>query len=126
MTPNARRTAARERAAHPWRLQLCQEIGKCEACGRHKRLNEIACHEIASGTGLRQKALTARFAILVLCWECHPKVQIQSKAKQLARLYLNRQADYSLELYWQLTSRRYPEQEDVDAEIENLLGDVEA
>jgi hypothetical protein len=118
-SPNAKRTAKRERAARPFRLALIEEVGRCECCGKRKPAEMLAVHEIACGSGLRQKALDKRFAVLVLCNPCHAVVQIESKAKQLARLYLSRAADYSLESFWTLRNRReVPTQQEVDLEIQ--------
>jgi hypothetical protein len=93
---NAKRTAARESAAWQFRYDLCAEVGRCERCTRRKPTNELSCHEILDGNGFRQKCLTERCALLVLCNPCHAIVQNEPKPRQLARLYLSRAADLDL------------------------------
>jgi hypothetical protein len=105
-SPNAKRTAARKRATSKFRMDLCAEVGRCEGdCGKRKPVSQLACHEIASGTGTRQKSLDKRFAILVLCNDCHPAIQTESKERQLARLWLNRSGDLDLLKFNELRAR---------------------
>jgi hypothetical protein len=94
-SPNARRTAKRERETWDFRFNLCAEVGRCEWCGKRKPTHELACHEILCG-GFRQKCLDKRFALLVLDNVCHAKAQHEPKTLQLARLYLSRPGDLDL------------------------------
>lgn len=89
---NAKRTAKRKRDTHDMRWQLCVEVGKCEVCGVKKVAYRLCCHEIARGVS-RLAALDKRYAILVVCAGCHEQVQNEPLVRQLARLYLSRQAD---------------------------------
>lgn len=121
---NAKRTAAREREAWQFRYDLCAEVGRCERCMRRKRVNEIACHEICSGNGLRQRALDKGYAILVLCQPCHDKTQIEKKPRQLARLYLAAQDRFDLLAYNLLVNPKAPkaiELDEVLAEVDLIL-----
>lgn len=103
---NAKRTAKRERDAWQFRYELCAEVGRCERCGLRKRTNEIACHEILGGTAFRQRCLTERCALLVLCNPCHSIVQVwETKQRQLARLFLSRQIDLNLPRFCELWCR---------------------
>jgi hypothetical protein len=103
-----------------FRLKLRQDVGRCEHCLKSKAPEFLDCDEIARGSS-RAKALNEPCAIPCVCRPCHAIVQPWSRAKRLALLYLARSHDYSLSRFWLITDRRFPEQEDVDREIENLL-----
>lgn len=119
----------REASARPVREALKESVARCEFCLKPREPHLLACHEIANGNGMRQKALDKPFAILVVCLEpwgqplCHATVQSWSEAKQLALLYLV-STRFDLQAYLELTSPRAPrriEQRDVDQEIWGLL-----
>lgn len=77
-----------------FRLALVNELGRCERCGKRRRQDQLAVHEIACGSGIRQKAVDKRYAVLVLCsLGCHERTQNEAKELQLARLYLSRPGD---------------------------------
>jgi len=101
---NARRTAKRERDAWQFRYDLCAEVGRCEGCMKRKRVNELACHELLYGA-LLQDCLDQRCALLVVADCCHRKVQNETKARQLARLYLSRAADLDFLRFCELWKR---------------------
>jgi hypothetical protein len=122
---NSKRTAKRKRDTHEFRYDLCAEVGRCEGCGKRKRVNELACHELLAGP-FRQKCLSERCAILVLALCCHAKIQNESKPRQLGRLYLSRPQDFDLAAFLVLWCRAPGaiEMAEVDAEIANLLGEL--
>lgn len=103
--------------ARPFRESLVAQTERCEWCGR--RRNDLAPHEIARGCD-RSKALMARFAILVVCLECHRETDRLPRAGQLALLYLVRSDDYDLAAYHRLICRNYPDQSEVDLWIMRL------
>ncbi len=70
---------------------------------------------------MRASSLTAPYAILVVHRHCHDYIQDWSRARRLAILYLARTYDYDLEEFWALTRRNWPDQNEVDLEIEWLL-----
>lgn len=104
--------------SQPWREELVAQTERCEWCGRLRE--DLAPHEIARGCD-RSKALMARFAILVVCWDCHRETDRLPRAGQLALLYLVRSADYDLAAYHAIIGgRRSPEQWEVDLWIRRL------
>jgi len=120
LRPLSPRRAAREAEARDWRHAFKIRIGRCEHCLKSKAPEYLDCDEIARGCH-RSKALTAAFAMLCVCRLYHAIVQPWTRAKRLALLYLVRSTDYDLEAFWKLTSRRFPEQSEVDVEVEKLL-----
>lgn len=124
MRPNTPKRAAQNRLAAKIRKQIVAEVERCEWCGRYFSL---ACHEIGRGSS-RLQAQDQRSAILVLCNAphgtkpcCHEVVGNWPREKQLALLLLRRGGDYSLEKFWEVTGRRFPEQEDVDGWVDWFL-----
>jgi len=97
-----------------WREALVAEVCRCEFCGLRNRV--LQPHEVARGIH-RQKALCARFAILVLCLDCHAAVHRMAGEDQrglgLALLRRSRPHDYNLEAFYDLTDRRFPSPESV-------------
>jgi hypothetical protein len=108
------------KVASEWRESLKSQVSRCEFCLKPASASWLDCDEIARGSS-RALALTAEYAILVVHRHCHDHIQNWPRARRLALLYLARPSDYDLEAFWELTSRRWPEQEDVDREIEQLL-----
>lgn len=131
LKPMSKKRRKREDEAKPVRDQLKAEVGRCEVCLKPRDVDYLAGHEIAN-SGLRQKSLDKRFGVLVVCrqpdfanqTDCHRTVQNEPEARQLARLYLCRQSDYDLTAFNAMVNPRAPNritQDEVDAEIENLL-----
>jgi hypothetical protein len=116
----SKKRAATNRLADKWRTAFKAEVGRCERCLKPASPEHLDADEIARGCD-RRKALTARFAILCVHRQCHNEIQNWSRAKRLALLYLARSSDYDIEAFHELTGRCFPSQEDVDAEIVNLL-----
>ena len=114
------RRLKRIREAAPVRDALKARVGRCEHCLKPTAPEYLDCDEIARGSS-RQQALDEPCSILVVHRLCHGLIQNWSRAKRLALLYLVRSSDYDLERFWQITGRRFPEQEDVDREIRLLL-----
>jgi len=104
----------------PWREDFKSEVGRCEFCLQKASADFLDADEVARGC-CRKIALQARYAILILHRHCHRHVQNWSRAKRLAILKLARPEDYDLEAFWKLTRRNWPDQEDVDREVESLL-----
>jgi hypothetical protein len=117
------RRRQREAEAHDWRYKFCATVGRCECCLLPAPVMNLCCDEICRGNGLRQKALDKPFALLVVRVDHHDRIQPWSRAKRLALLYLARSTDYDLDAFHELTCRRFPSQDEVDAEIENLLNE---
>ena len=117
-------------AVAPFRQAMKERIRRCEYCLHPADPQWLTLHELARGVH-RAKALDKPFALLCLHWThwevggkltcCHSIVQAEPLARQLARLYMVRASDYSLEDFWELRGRRFPDQCAVDAEIEQLL-----
>jgi hypothetical protein len=112
------RTPEQKEATREFRYQLVMDVGRCEWCGCRK-VDYLCCHEILRGP-LRQLALDKPWAILVVCPDCHPKMDTIPKAGQLARLYLSRSTDYNLVEFNKLAISRVA-QEDVDQHIDAVL-----
>jgi hypothetical protein len=116
-----------DRKANPWREAFVRTVGLCELCNRDLSY-ELHCHEIASGTASKRKALMAPCAILVLCNQmhmhnrpsCHSIVQVWPRAKQLALLYLRRGGDYDLAKFHEIVAMHDPCQADVDGWVDVL------
>jgi hypothetical protein len=106
-------------AVRPWRQAIRDRVKRCEHCLKRKLPSELDVDEIARGS-CRAIALTAEYAVLVVCRLCHRKVQDWSRARRLALLMLARPAEYCLEKFWALTKRNWPDQEDVDREAEAM------
>jgi len=102
------KSAARYCLRSVFRFELLNEVGCCELChSARKRPNPnwLHLHEIARGS-IRQLAMDKRFAVLVLCCDCHIN-RIHSneywpEARQLAVLKRSRPADYDLIAYNEL------------------------
>jgi hypothetical protein len=89
-----------------FRQAFVTELSRCEYCGLPKSPNELAPHEIASGTADRKKALDKRFAILAVCQlKCHDRVQNERKLTQLARLWISRPNDLDVAAFNALRGR---------------------
>lgn len=127
-TPLKRKSDKRkalDKISKPWRDNLVAEVGFCELCNRNY---ELRCHEIASGTASRRKALMEPCAILVLCNalhrhnrpSCHSVAGLWPREKQLALLYLRRAGDYDLARFHEIVAMRKPDQADVDGWIQQL------
>lgn len=103
--------------AREWRAAFVEELKVCEWCRKRKPI----VHEIARGSGHRLKAMVTRYATLALCDPgCHQEVGLWSRAAQLALLKLRRPKDYDIAKFWELTARRWPYEEDVQACYERL------
>jgi hypothetical protein len=108
-----------------FRLAFVTELSRCEYCGMPKPPNELAPHEIASGTADRQKALDKRFAMLAVCQlRCHERTQLLSKTKQLALLWISRPEDLDVLAFNALRGRgpRAITVDEVMAEVDVILG----
>lgn len=94
-----------------WAEERCRTY-PCDLCGGDA--GEV--HHIARGQN-RQLALTAVFATLVLCDACHRYWAHRGGkiAEQLARLKYNRPLEYDIEKFYQLTDRRWPDEEEIEA-----------
>uniref|UniRef100_A0A6M3JJF9 HNH endonuclease n=1 Tax=viral metagenome TaxID=1070528 RepID=A0A6M3JJF9_9ZZZZ len=102
------RKRIRDEAYRRFRDAMIVEVGRCEMAPldpTHRTrmpLSTLQIHHIMRGTR-RERSLTERCAILVLCCECHCKLHTGRKhwpeASQLALLKLVRPLEYSLEEY---------------------------
>lgn len=117
MQPVSAKRRARLNEVRDFREALVREAAGCEWCAR--RRNDLCCHEIARGAD-RQKSLDCRFAILVLCQDCHRETDRIPRAGQLAVLYLVRPDDYDLAAYHRLICRVHPDQAEVDLWLRRL------
>lgn len=104
----------------PFREAFKLEVGCCERCRKRRHLD---VHEIARGCD-RSKALDKRYALLVLCRECHDHMDHWSRAKQLCLLYIRRPYDFDLGRYHVLICRRTPEMGEVLAWVEHLMEEL--
>jgi hypothetical protein len=109
------------KVANEWRTAFKEWVGRCERCMKPAAPEHLDIDEIARGSGHREKALMARFAILCVHRQCHNEIQNWSRAKRLALLYLARSSNFCLQNYHELTNRCFPSQEEVDLEITTLL-----
>ena len=117
-------------AVAPWRHAMKERISRCEFCLRPCSAEWLTLHELARGIH-RRRCLDKPFALLCVHWTvwsdshelqaCHALVHDEPIERQLARLYMVRPSEYSLEAFWELRGRRFPDQSAVDAEIEQLL-----
>lgn len=108
----------RDEEAREWRERQIYLVGACEWCGSRCGL---CVHEIARGCD-RARAQDKGYATLVLCHpKCHDLVGGWPRGKQLALLYLRRTGEYDLAAYHALIARRYPDQEEIDGYIQELL-----
>ncbi len=106
----------------PIRNALRERVAVCEWC-----LNTdsgLCVHEIARGQH-RSVALDKPFATLVLCDDCHRDMHDLPAAHAvcigLALLRYSRPEDWSLERFYQLTARRWPDELMVDRYWMRLL-----
>lgn len=106
--------------AGPWRDELKAAVGQCEYCLKPAAPEFLDAHEISRGT-TRAMSLMADFAILILHRHCHAYVEKWSRARQLALLYLARPSSYDLAKFHQLVRRKWPDQAEIDVQIEYLL-----
>jgi len=116
----SKKRAKTNKEADEWRAEFKDSVGRCEYCLKKAAGSSLDADEISRGC-CRKISLMAPYAILVLHRHCHNHCQNMSRAKRLAILMLARPEAYDLELFWQLTRRRWPDQEDVDREAEALL-----
>jgi hypothetical protein len=111
-------------ATRQFRFNLCEEVGRCEVCGKRFAVNRLCCHEILYGP-FRAACLGQRCAILVVCHPgCHGIAQHEPKRRQLARLYLSRPGDLDFPQFCELWCRA-PTAITVDevmAEVDSILG----
>lgn len=121
MNPISPRRRRREAEAYEYRYKFCARVGRCEHCLLPAPVTNLCIDEIARGTSHRQKALDQPYAFLVVRADHHRLIQDWSRAKRLALLYLARSTDFDLEKWYTLTGRRWPDWEDIEAEIELLL-----
>ncbi len=99
----------------PIRNALRERVAVCEWCLHGDRVLQV--HEIARGQ-FRQDALGKPFASLVVCAACHQDLHDLPAAHAvcigLALLRYSRPEDWSLERFYQLTARRWPDEDMVD------------
>ena len=85
-----------------FRLNIREEVGRCEMCRAYPRGLGLSVHEICRGAH-RLKALDKRYAILVLCIACHRQIhngrEPWPEARQLALLKRSRPDDLDLPAY---------------------------
>lgn len=103
-----------------FRRSMKERIGRCDHCCKPKAPEYLDLDEIARGC-TRARALTEPCNLLCVCRPCHGIVQPWTRAKRLALLYLVRSEAYDLDRFYEITKRRFPDQESVDAEIASLL-----
>jgi hypothetical protein len=100
--------------------KLKKRVGKCEMCGWADE-NQLECHEILRGVGLRRLARGVPCCCLILCneWanDCHGMMSGKPWEWQLAILWRSRRDDHDLLHFWKIAGRRKPE-------VEELLGEV--
>jgi hypothetical protein len=122
--PKTKKRAAIDRKAKPVRDALVERVGVCEYCGQPAYSNNpLVAHEVTGG-GIRAKSQAQPCGQLVLhYWNCHPKIHTFSKAKQLAILKHRRQEDFDIEAYYLLIDRRFPDEEDIETELNQLISD---
>lgn len=116
---SGKRTAKQEKSVAEWRDEFVRSIGRCEWC--QKWCGKLDAHEISQGTS-RQASLTERSCVLCLGRPCHDMLHRMPEKRQvgLALLYLNRQADYSLSRFHEVTDREFPDQYEVDLWIDRI------
>lgn len=104
--------AKRNREVKDFRQALKEEIGHCEICKQPRTL--LDCHEIARGPA-RVRALDARYAILVLCRDCHNEVGLSpatwTVARQLSVLKKSLPEDFDVAAINELLTRRISEED---------------
>ena len=86
-----------------FRLNIREEVGRCELCGGPPTDWGFSVHEIARGPN-RLKALDKRYAVLVLCYDCHNErihngPEKWPEKKQLALLKRSWPDDFDLPSY---------------------------
>jgi len=122
----SKKTAARYDECRDFRRELVAEVGHCELCQHDpERVPpgqirwSLQVHEIARGP-LRQLAMDKRFAVLVLCFNCHFNRihgnEHWPEARQLAVLKRSRPTDYNLKAYNELVG--YGPERITDADVE--------
>jgi hypothetical protein len=71
--------------AGPERRAYKEQVGQCMICRQQLPADSLDCHEIASGSA-REACLTQWNLILVVCRECHERIQHSKPEKQIAYL----------------------------------------
>ena len=102
-----------------WREALVKEVGHCEWCGG--QCGRLEVHEISRGSS-RLPSLMERACVLVLGRLCHDALHRCSDNRHigLAILFARRRTDYNLSRFWEITSRRFPEQSEIDTWVKRL------
>jgi hypothetical protein len=104
----------RNREAAPVRDAL-RSLGRCEWCStdRHK----LDVHEVANGAS-RGAALDQLYALLLLCRRCHDDLHRLPKDAAvcigLALIRNSRPEHYSLDSFYKITARRWPDESTVE------------
>lgn len=116
---------ARNAEAQDFRAELVERVTLCEFCGEPARPdNPLVVHEVAMGNGHRHKAMDKPYAVLVLhWWRCHPAIHRMSRAQQLAILKHRRPDSYDIEAYYALIGRRFPDELDIEAAVNELISE---
>jgi hypothetical protein len=87
-TPLKRISAKRRKlmaTAGPERRAYKEQVGQCMICRRQESPDWLDAHEIAAGAA-REACLTEWNLILVVCRECHERIQHSKPEKQIAYL----------------------------------------
>ena len=125
MSRKQRKGLRRASEAADFRRALIMEVGCCEIHGYVKDIRSLAVHEIAGGPN-RAKSLDKRFAVLVVCPDCHRDVHGRpahwSKARQLAVLGISRPKDLDVPAFcdligWAVTAI-------TDSEVSECVADI--
>ena len=84
---------------------------KCEWCGDSCQTEE---HHIAQGKD-RKFAIDNMACVIFLCHDCHQKIQgiRDSRMIGLAILMVRRRDDFSLQEFYRVTERRWPDLKDI-------------
>lgn len=102
-------------AVKPFRDGLLERVAVCEWCINTD--SGLIVHEISRGQ-YRAMSLDKPFACLVLCGDCHRDMHDLPASHAvcigLALLRYSRPTDFNLERFYQLTARRWPDEEMVD------------
>lgn len=100
--------------ARPFRDELIERVGRCELCGRE--CGKLDCHEVARGQN-RERALTERYACLVLGRACHDELHRWpgDSAAAIGLLLIERRGDGDIEAFYKLIGRRWPAAATIEA-----------
>ena len=108
-TVSKRRQALNSDVEH-WRTKL-RAVGYCEWCGSDRHGLEI--HEVSGGS-TRALELDKPFSTVLLCERCHADLESLPKNHAvcigLALIRYSRPEDYSLDSFYRLTARRWPDE----------------